>query len=335
MSVSNAPIPTQPQAHRPVPSGRPPGGMSSISAGFAFGVFFLIEFLLVSGLVLLGWFNLNETADSMKKSFRQQGKQLVLSAASAGTIAYTRNNYADLTRAYGEMVDQSGTYGEVKATYEVFMIDKSGAVVAHSDISQVTGDKGSSIDKVSDKYNTDFFHSAQLLEPMDVYVRKYPLAVDDNRAKSSYLLQGLMPADLDYAVIFSSAVYDKGKPVGSVHTVLNRRYLYEYLYAQLQRTLLVIAIGAAIGLLITILVLLIFGIRARTLRNYWEDSMRYRWENQAIRNEIHSIGKKVGEIEKRSISAPPPPMQPQQNNSTEQNKEQNKGEVLDAILIEH
>ncbi len=296
--------------------------VAHISFSYAFGIVVLIEVLLLICLATIGYLGLQEYFQKLESSFYQRGKGLTLSMAAASSLAYKSRDYDTMINIMSRLVTQDEPVPREKAVSEVFLLDRSGVILAHSDVTMVTAKARDPLNSISLKYNNEFFHSSLLIDEGQVLTQKFPYPSTSVREKSSYIIQALLPENLDYSMDFSSPIVVNGKAVASIHVVMNRMFMYQFLINLFDKYVIITGIVLTAGLLIALFLLFSFVIRARYLHRVWQNVLRYKLENEMVNHEIHTIEKKMEDISKPQV--PTKKIEPVKENN----------EIQDAILIE-
>jgi hypothetical protein len=184
------------------------------------------------------------------------------------------------------------------------------------------------INKISEKYNTDFYHAALLYEDTSVTVQNLQQPSGIFRNKNALLVDWFMPEEVhfpaDFTVGLSRAKGKKSERYATVHVIMNRVHEYYFMHSLLIKYLIIAGIGLLAGVLVTAILLSAFAVRARYIQTQWRESVQHRWEKELMRLEIKSelndLSAKVTDIEKKAALVPP--------------ENVNRPKVLDAILVE-
>ena len=296
-----------------------------IPISFIVGTFFLVQFLVLGVTASIGFSAIKNHAAQLEEAYQRTGKELTWALGAAANLSYERKDGAEVLSTYfheaaGRKVGTSKNY----SISEIFLLHKDGKILAHSDYAEVSAGKTPEA-QVSSRYNTEFFHSAMLLDIGQIYARNFPYPTNDMRKKSNFIIQSLLPEDFEYSTDFATPVTVKGQSVATVHLVKNRIFMYDFLQASLIRYAIMLGIAFAGGILVTGLILLAFSLRWRYVAKLWESMLRYRLENEIMKTRVEhnldEVRNKVEELEKKNTNQLPP-------------VKKEEPAAMDAILIE-
>jgi len=293
-----------------------PASFVSVPFSFTFAVIFWIEIWLLIIISAIGYIVTNEYFNNLDASFKQRGKSLVLSLSSAGRFAYQTKKYGSLTNVFQKLVSSSDKEFYKKSISEIFLLDKSGKIFAHSDTTILPKYSENPISSIALKYNNEFYHSGLLISEGQVYIQKSKIQ-NSLYNKSSYFMRWVLPENLDYTIDFTTPVMYKGKKQGTMHVIMNRVFMYHFLEKMLSKFVLIIGIMLVIGILVGLLLIFAFVQRAKYLQKVWQNLFRYKWENELAQKELNNLGEKIDNMSQKTV----PP------------REKHFSDVQDAIFV--
>jgi hypothetical protein len=303
----------------------------SFTFSFALGVFLLVELVLLSSISAFSFFSLRETARQMEMAYSERGREITL-ALSANTLATDVSSMAKLSAIFAGIVNKNQYLEGERPISEIFVLRKDGRVLAHSDYTLVTTLTHEAANQVSAKYNNDVYHASLFYEANNVQQQDLDKPEGIFRDKNSFIVDGLMSADVHKSTDFSVALKEKDSRTGrevsyaTLHVIMNRLGQYYYLSTILSKYVLLFAIVFLIGFLVTATILFAFFLRSRSIQNEWKNALTYMWENEVIKSEVshgfQALNGKLNAIEKKvnqpaALSASRP-----------------QTEIMDAILLE-
>ena len=302
--------------------------LSTVSFSFALGIILLMQATLVTSLGFIGYQGAKKFFVKLEAGFYQRGKDLVLSVSSSSSLAYRTKGFNKLINAFASIVNNDDAINTEKAVSEVFLLDKSGTILAHSDEALVTKNSEDPVSEIALRYNNELFHSALLIDEGQIAPNQFPYSTTNIRSKASYLLQLILPKNLDYSMDFATPVFHEGKPVATTHVVMNRKFMYQFLVSLLDNFLILTAITLAAGLLISFILIFAFALRGRYLQRVWANLQKAELENSLIWQGVQSLEEKVRHLNARPISEKP-------KLKANDKKKEEVEEIQDAILIEN
>jgi len=313
-----------------------PASFVSIPFSFAFGIILWIEVWLIVCVIAIGFFVSKDYFGKLENTFNQRGKELALSIGSASTLAYQNRKFDFLAKHLSNIVKQKDPIVQTKPISEIFVLSRQGVILAHSDVTLMTKNSRDPVNEISLKYNNEFFHAGLLINEGQIYTQNYPYPSSDIRKKSSYFLQSFLPEKLDYAVDFSTPIIYHKKSQATVHVVMNRKFIYEFLQKSIDKFAVILGVVIGGGLIIALLIIIAFILRARYLQKLWQNLLNYKWENDAVKQHLNQIGSKIENLEKRSRVVLPKPKNQQVKvvNLPSINDEGRGQDPQDAILLE-
>ncbi len=301
--------------------------VAGVSFSFALSVLLLIQILVLFTVGSLGYLALMQHSQQLENIFQQRGKELVagLSTGAANLKPTDRDAFAKLSGSYAEMTERQGKSQDALPVTEVFVLDKIGRILAHSDFTQISPKARNLVDEVNARYNNDYFHFALQLEPGQVYFQNFPYPDSAPRSQTSFVLEYILPEHYNYSADFATPVAFKGKNFATVHVVMNRIHLYNLLEVMLKKFYLVLGLSALAATFVWALLLLAFYFRTRYIQNLWRDMLRHHLENAVlrtgIREDLTALHEKLNQLEKKASVVPPRQIR-------------SAPEPIDAILLE-
>lgn len=293
-----------------------------VPISFAVGVILLTMLVIVGCVSAIGYFNFKSHIDQMESVVQQRGQELTLAAAAASREAMITRNYETLTRYFGVLVEEEELPDTRKSIHEIFLLDKAGRVLAHSDLAEVSINSRDPVSEVKPEYNNEKFHTALELNPGQVFRQKYPYHTSDVRHRASETVKWLLPEKIDHSTDFSTPIERKGSNVATLHVVLTRNHMYYFLSQSGNEILILLAISAGAGLLTGGILILAFGIRASHMQKLWRNLLMLPRNDNQLKEVLDKLSHKVELLETVGGKAD------STKNSTD------KKEVMDAILIE-
>jgi hypothetical protein len=264
-------------------------------------------------------------------AYSERGREITL-ALSANTLATDVSSMAKLSAIFAGIVNKNQYLEGERPISEIFVLRKDGRVLAHSDYTLVTTLTHEAANQVSAKYNNDVYHASLFYEANNVQQQDLDKPEGIFRDKNSFIVDGLMSADVHKSTDFSVALKEKDSRTGrevsyaTLHVIMNRLGQYYYLSTILSKYVLLFAIVFLIGFLVTATILFAFFLRSRSIQNEWKNALTYMWENEVIKSEVshgfQALNGKLNAIEKKvnqpaALSASRP-----------------QTEIMDAILLE-
>lgn len=248
----------------------------------------LVLFLTIGAVAV--YVSLYAYLNQVTISQQQRSEELLRALHSAARSAHISKDYATLSSDFVEIKEKSTARPLDIIIDEIFVLSKSGSVLAHSDFTKVSPQSKSSIDSISPEYNNAFYHAAIQLQPGQVETRRLKTRQILNIEKPVRLLSALFPWEMESALNYSTPLISNDKLLGTVHlTVQNnliqnaiRRILNEY-----SGFLVMLAAGAVLA---AFLFLAVFGYQLQLVRKAWETYLAKRIEQQRInqRQVIHT-----------------------------------------------
>ena len=189
----------------------------------------LIAFLLIAALALPVWYVYSQGRDFVADAdrvARQRSAEIgiTLNTLSGESLYY--DNLIALSSTMNAIVRQSATRQDPFAITEIFLVDKDGVVLAHSDIARVAFDSGT-------KYDNEKFQFGQVRfkgDPLTVEVTKRvepefgPFIKKAGLEPAFRIFMGSVLPDLsasDFHIAGSVYMPDEVLPSGSVHILIH------------------------------------------------------------------------------------------------------------------
>ncbi|MDH5720067.1 MAG: hypothetical protein OEZ13_05515 [Spirochaetia bacterium] len=292
------------------------GQFISLSFTFIFTVLFFTEALLIGSLSLSKYYSLKDYTKAAEKTFIQRGKELARLTAASGAFGYKQKNFSPITSMLSKLENQGALRSKENPISEIFILDKQGKVLSHTDLTMITRGKKERINQIAMKYNNEFFHSGLLLEEGQVYVQDYPYPTNNINDRYTYLLQFFLSKNLNYTVDFSSPVSIKGKNYATAHVQMNRLFIYEFIKEEIKKFIKHLLFIFIAGLMVSLIIILLFFSHIKRIRKTWVDFLSVLANKNKIKGNPVVIEKKIFEQASRKPS-----------------DSENNNEILDAILL--
>ncbi|MDH5717604.1 MAG: cell wall metabolism sensor histidine kinase WalK [Spirochaetia bacterium] len=307
-----SPVYSQPQEKK--------SNIFSLSFSFIFMVILFIELVVIMFVFSAKYNSIKDYLIKSEDNFMQRGKELTLLTSNSAGVYFKENKINELSSIFSDLSGKAFTGSVEKSINEIFILDKQGRVLAHSDVTMVTSKAKKRVNEIAMKYNNEFFHSALLLKEGQIYIQDYPYPTTSIMDNYSYMLKFFLSKNLNYTVDFAAPVVIKGKNVATAHVQMNRVFMYEFFkdeFTKLVSDLIIVFIAA---LLLSMLLIFGFYLYIRKLRNIWIEFLSVLREKKKIKGD-------PAEIEKTIYN------QMNYKKPKEADKFSNK-EILDAILLE-
>ncbi|MCS6984547.1 MAG: hypothetical protein NZM25_05405 [Leptospiraceae bacterium] len=270
--------------------------LAKISIGFAVTFWFYVVILVFLFSFSVSYVFLNKVVQIQEKLFLEQGERISrVILTSLGSYAVDRR--AELARASLMFAELSKEQNGVK---EIFVLDKVGRVLAHSDFTQISPKSRRVADEIHPRYNTEFYHSALKLSAGEWQARE--VMESSNLAIGRYFLSWFLGHERKALVDFSRPLVEKGEKVASVHVLLARDEAF-YIWLEDQ---VIFFLVFSLGLSFLLWFFLLAGF---WLRNHVADRRYYKELAQSIENawlksqlaQMQDISHKLEELEKKEL----------------------------------
>jgi len=316
------------QSRVDLPSHKP---VRSFTFSFALGIFLLVEAAILTPIFLLGYASLKEASRQFEMAFNERGKSLTLSLSTIVLNGTDKNN-EKLSGVFAEIVNKEQYLDAERPITEIFILEKTGKILAHSDFTQVSTRTKEAVNELAAKYNNEFYHSALFYEANSVIQQNLPKPEGIFHGKNSFIVDSLMNDEVHYSVDFSVPLKtketrtQKEKSYATLHVTMNHLSEYYYLSTIFKKYILILVIAFLAGIIASAITIFAFHLRAQYIQRIWREAVQLRIENDTIKSEVSSgfntINAKLNEIEKKAL-LPRGAEQPSI-----------KSEIMDAIIIE-
>ncbi len=299
-----------------------------ISFSFIFSIVFLNVIIFLGIFAGVSFFSIKNHVIKMQEIYYQRGKELNLALASLSSESIKKGNYAELNVLFSKLANKQDAIKRENPISEILLLDKKGVVWAHSNMSKVTSNARIASDKISTFYNQDFFHEAILFEPGNVLMKDYHFYKEEIRDKFSLFLEFLLTEKLSYSTDFTSVLSREGMNIATLHVIMNKMYIYNYLRNWVFDSVYVLAGVMGASLLFSMLTLLLFYMKASSTRKILlaasgAGTGEVTINTSGLESSIRQMMEKISALPQRMDNARAP---------SEQSRP--SGPVLDAILVE-
>ncbi len=281
--------------------------MPSFSGGFFVVSVGILLIWAILAIAALGYFTLKPLAEGMEKDFVWRYSETTALLAAQASDAVKKGSYTSLMNSMRDLIDKQNSDAIFANVHELFYLERSGQLAAHSDISKITANAGSRVSKVSGDYNNELFHSAVLNKKGEILVQEYPYEKYRGDHKFLILFESLLPEGFFNPMDFSAPVYLGSKSKGTMHLIVSRKYLYRLLHDYVATYFLAL-IGAIFSVVFAAIILA--GYASSKIREYNRIIEAVAFAPLANRppynleKEIKYIDEKIHEIENYAQRSP-------------------------------
>ncbi len=307
---------------------RKPPEIPVISFSFIFSIVLLNVIIFLGVFAGVSFFSIKNHVIKMQEIYYQRGKELNLTLASLSSESIKKGNYAELNVLFSKLANKQDAIKRENPISEILLLDKKGVVWAHSNMSQITSNAHLPSDKISAFYNQDYFHEALLFDPGNVLMKDYHFYKEEIRDKFSLFLEFLLTEKLSYSTDFTSVLSKGGMNIATLHVILNKMYIYNYLRNWVYDSMSVLAGVMGASLLFSVLILFLFYMKASSTRKILlaasgAGTGEVTINTSGLESSIRQMMDKIATL-------------PQRMEKSQASSEQSRpsGPVLDAILVE-
>lgn len=303
-----------------------------LSFSFIFIVIILNLLFFISIFAGISYYSISNRVQKMHEVYFQRGKELNLILSSIATESLKRNNYHDLNIIFSKLANRQDAIKRENPVYEAVLINEKGVVIAHSDMSKITVGERDISKRVSNFYNNDFFHEPLLFEAGNVLTKDYKFFQDGIRDRYSHFIEFILSEKFSYSTDFSSAIEYKKRNAATLHIIMNKMYIYNFIKNWAFDSLWVLGIVAGGSIVFSAFILMIFYFRGKSIKKICSSYLALQSSAEPINIDLEkSLTKLVDRIEEKSR------IQPQEKADIEKPEEHHKKDdekILDAILID-
>ncbi|MDH4263772.1 MAG: hypothetical protein OEV78_12070 [Spirochaetia bacterium] len=281
----------------------------SVSSGFYFIVFTLISVLITVIIGIVSYFSILDTVESTETIFKKYGVDILAMSSDTIQNAVKTSKYAAINGVIKDLYDKQGIDEENKMIQEIFYLDRKGSVYAHTDLTKVTNNANSTINRVSSIYNNELFHSGLMNYKNEVNIQPYPYDTFNKNRSYLYLIKYILPREYFETMDYSIPVYLGKKPQGTFHVVINRVYS-DFMILRLMKKIFIIWSGSIFfTAFISLLIKLPISFKLKKVNSYvrnylTKDVNQYieKFEKQKIKEEIDYIDQKIDDMIKKNVN---------------------------------
>jgi len=275
-----------------------------ISISSEFGHIFLPLFL--SGFILITFtliavftFFIHKSINKSLNEINDDNSIILSFLADEAANAVSVEKYAKLAGKFQFTLDRQKNRHMGDSIKEIFLLDKSGVILAHNDITKITNDSKSMVNKISGVYSNELFQSALLLKNGKIASEIYPYDVYKKNRQYLYLFHKIMPENYFHTVDFATPVYKNGKPKSTLHLVITYDSLDNLIHGFVQE----LFFSWSIGMGILLIAVLGYTLKTRNKLHKIDNLLKVITvipSSNKFKEEIKYIDKKIHELELKS-----------------------------------
>lgn len=254
----------------------------AVNFSFSFILWLAINFLFLTMGVVYSIFVLKETFETFEKTFLRQGENLSQSLLAI-LQSHSLKKREDFAK-FSEILQKVSQKTDIPYVEEIFILDKVGRVLAHSDFTQISPKARKLVDEIHPRYHKDFFHSALNLKDGQIQVSHYeeskPIFV------KSILLKFFPAFQKPEKAYFSTPLFDKNGAFATLHVLLSRQIFTDKLLWLEKKIIFFSGLFVLFANVLWGIFVFAFAIRVNFLEKLWKEHFIYLMENSLLKQEL-------------------------------------------------